>query len=112
MWTSLKNLSPILQMGLLVLAVLVTASAAVFALQRTKPQKDFAELSARVRAWWIMAAVFFAAILVSNRISLIFFALLSFWAMKEYVTLLRTRPADHHALVLTFLAVPIQYLWI
>jgi phosphatidate cytidylyltransferase len=32
--------------------------------------------------------------------------------MKEYVTLLKTRPADHRALVLTFLAVPIQYVWI
>lgn len=101
-----------LQMGLLVLGVLVVASVAVAALQRARPGKDFSELSARVRAWWIMAAVFFAAIVVSNRISLVFFGLMSFWAMKEYVTLLKTRPADHHALVLTFLAIPVQYLWI
>ena len=112
MLTSIKNLSPVAQMGLLVLGVLITASVAVAILQRRRPEKDFSELSARVRAWWIMAAVFFGAIVVSNRISLVFFALMSFWAMKEYVTLLKTRPADHHALVLTFLAVPIQYLWI
>jgi phosphatidate cytidylyltransferase len=112
MWSSLKTLSPMLQMALLVLTVLVAASVAVIGLRRLQPKKDFSELSARIRAWWIMAAVFFAAILVSNRISLLFFALLSFWAMKEYVTLLRTRPADHHALVFTFLAVPVQYLWI
>jgi len=112
MLTSIKNLSPTVQMGLLVLGVLVVASVAVALLQRARPEKDFSELSARVRAWWIMAAVFFGAVVVSNRISLVFFALLSFWATKEYVTLLKTRPADHHALVLTFLAVPIQYLWI
>ena len=112
MLTSIKNLSPVAQMGLLVLGVLITASVAVAILQRRRPEKDFSELSARVRAWWIMAAVFFGAIVVSNRISLVFFSLMSFWAMKEYVTLLKTRPADHHALVLTFLAVPIQYLWI
>jgi phosphatidate cytidylyltransferase len=110
--TSITNLSPLLQMGLLVLGVLVVASIAVAVLQRARPGKDFSELSARVRAWWIMAAVFFAAIVVSNRVSLVFFALMSFWALKEYVTLLKTRPADHRALVLTFLAVPIQYLWI
>lgn len=110
--TSITNLSPLLQMGLLVLGVLVVASVAVAVLQRARPGKDFSELSARVRAWWIMAAVFFAAIVVSNRVSLVFFALMSFWALKEYVTLLKTRPADHRALVLTFLAVPIQYLWI
>ncbi|HZM89294.1 MAG TPA: phosphatidate cytidylyltransferase [Blastocatellia bacterium] len=110
--TFLNNLSPMMRMGLLVLTVLVVASAVVAVIRRKKPDKDFSELSARVRAWWIMAAVFFGAIAVSNRISLIFFALMSFWAMKEFVTLLKTRPADHHALVLTFLAVPIQYLWI
>ena len=110
--TFLNNLSPMMRMGLLVLTVLVVASAVVAVMRRKKPDKDFSELSARVRAWWIMAAVFFGAIAVSNRISLIFFALMSFWAMKEFVTLLKTRPADHHALVLTFLAVPIQYLWI
>ena len=110
--TSITNLSPLLQIGLLVLGVLVVASVAVAVAQRARPGKDFSELSARVRAWWIMAAVFFAAIVVSNRVSLVFFALMSFWAMKEYVTLLKTRPADHRALVLTFLAVPIQYVWI
>lgn len=110
--TAIKEMSPLLQMGLLVLGVLVVASVAVSLLQRWRRDKDLSELSARVRAWWIMAAMFFGAIVVSNRISLVFFALMSFWAMKEYVTLLKTRPADHHALILTFLAVPIQYLWI
>jgi phosphatidate cytidylyltransferase len=112
MLASIKNLSPVFQMGLLVLGVLVLGSIGVAVLKRSRPRKDLSELSARVRAWWIMSAVFFGAIVVSNRISLVFFALMSFWAMKEYVTLLKTRPADHHALVLTFLAVPAQYLWI
>jgi phosphatidate cytidylyltransferase len=112
MLTSLKNAAPLIQMGLVVLGVLLVGTVAVAGLRRSKPDRDFSELAARVRAWWIMAAIFFAAIVVSNRISLVFFALMSFWAMKEYVTLLKTRPADHHALVLTFLAIPIQYLWI
>jgi phosphatidate cytidylyltransferase len=112
MLTSLKNASPLIQMGLVVLGVLLVGTVAVAGLRRSKPDRDFSELSARVRAWWIMAAIFFAAIIVSNRVSLVFFALMSFWAMKEYVTLLKTRPADHHALVLTFLAIPVQYLWI
>jgi phosphatidate cytidylyltransferase len=98
--------------GLLVLGVLVVASVAVRALRLARPEKDFSELTSRVRAWWMMAAVFFAAIIVSNHVSLVFFAFLSFWAMKEFITLLKTRPADHHALVFTFLAIPIQYYWI
>lgn len=97
---------------MLVLGVLIFASIAVAALRRAKPGKDFSELTSRVRAWWMMAAVFFAAIVVSNHVSLVFFAFLSFWAMKEFITLLKTRPADHHALVFTFLSIPIQYYWI
>jgi phosphatidate cytidylyltransferase len=112
MATVIQSLSPVMQMGLLVLGVLVIASVVVAALKRARPQADFAELAARVRAWWVMAAVFFAAIVLSNRLSLVFFAFMSFWAMKEYVTLLKTRPADHHALVFTFLAIPMQYVWV
>ena len=110
--TAFENLSPVTRTGLLVLGVLVVASVAVRALRLAKPEQDFSELTSRVRAWWMMAAVFFAAIIVSNHVSLVFFAFLSFWAMKEFITLLKTRPADHHALVFTFLAIPIQYYWI
>src|SRR5215216_7197114 len=112
MLTAIKNLSPVWQMGLVVLGVLVVSSAVVTALRYAKPKSNLSELTARVKAWWVMAAVLFAAIAVSSSISLVFFGFLSFWAMKEYITLLRTRPADHAALVFTFLAIPVQYYWI
>jgi phosphatidate cytidylyltransferase len=112
MTTPLGTLDPIWRMGLLVLVVLIVASAAVFVLRRARPATDFAELSSRARSWWIMALVFFGALAFSDRASIILFAFLSFWAMKEYLTLLRTRPADHHALVLTFLSIPVQYYWV
>lgn len=106
------NLDPVWRMGLLILGVLVVASLIVAAMRRARPERNLVELTARVRAWWVMAAVFFGALAVSQRISLVFFAFMSFWAIKEYLTLLTTRPADHRALVWTFLAVPIQYYWI
>ena len=99
-------------MGLIILAVLVISSVIVAMLRALRPQGNFSELAARTKAWWIMAAVFLGAIAVSNKISLVFFGFLSFWALKEYITLLKTRSADHRALVWAFLAVPIQYLWI
>jgi len=108
----IRQLDPVWQMGLLVLGVLLFSTLVVACLQRARPEKNFSELIARVKAWWIMAAVFFGAIAVSPRISLLFFAFLSFWALKEYITLLKTRPADHRALVWAFLSVPIQYVWV
>ncbi len=112
MLAALNGLSPIAQMGLIILAILVVASLIVLALRRLQPAKDFSELAARVWSWWIMAAVFLAIIVASDRLALIFFAFLSFWALKEYITLLKTRPADHRGLALTFLAIPVQYYWI
>jgi phosphatidate cytidylyltransferase len=102
-------LSPAGRMMAITLAILVLSSVVVWGLRRARPAADFSELAARVRSWWVMATVFFAAILVDQRLSLVFFALLSFWALKEYVTLLETRPADHRALFWAFVAVPAQY---
>jgi len=106
------ELPAVARMGVIILAVLVLSSLVVAVLRRRMPGQDLSELAARVRAWWIMAGVFFAAIAVSDRISLVFFALLSFWAYKEYVTLLETRPTDHRALFWSFVSIPIQYYWI
>jgi phosphatidate cytidylyltransferase len=112
MLTLLHHLDPVWRMGLIVLIVLVIASAAALILRRLKPQKDYSELSARIRSWWVMAGIFFAAVGASARAALVLFAFFSFWALKEYITLLKTRPADHRALVWSFLAIPIQYYWI
>ena len=103
------SLAPAFRMLAVTVAILVVASIVVGVLRRVRPATDWGELAARVRSWWVMASVFFIAILVDERISLVFFALLSFWALKEFVTLLETRPADHRALFWAFLAVPVQY---
>lgn len=103
---------PVSRMGAVILGVLVLASLCSAILKRARPDRDIRELAARVRSWWIMASVFFCAIFLEPRLSLAFFAFMSFWALKEYVTLLKTRPADHRTLVWAFLTIPIQYWWI
>ncbi len=108
----LGQIGPVWTMALLILGLLVLSTLVVALLRRARPSTDWGELAHRVRSWWVMAAVFFAAVAVSKLVSIVFFACLSFWALKEYLTLLKTRPADHRALVLTFLAVPVQYYWV
>src|SRR5689334_17114821 len=100
---------PVYRMMALTGVILIVATIVVEVIRRAKPKSDLGELSARVRSWWVMASVFFVALVVDSRISLVFFALLSFWALKEYVTLLDTRPADHHSLFWAFVAIPAQY---
>lgn len=107
-----NKLSAINQAGVLILAILIGATLIIWMLKKVQPQNNWDELVNRVKSWWIMALVFFGAVSLNKNISLIFFALLSFWSLKEYVTILKTRRADHWALILAFLAVPLQFYWI
>src|SRR5262249_60108384 len=67
-------------------------------------------LNARIRAWWEMSAVFALTLLVGKTGSLILFALLSFLALREYITLVPTRRGDHRTLFWTFFIItPLQY---
>jgi len=103
---------PLLYVFLGVLGLLAVAEVLGFVLARARPEKDFSELRARVRSWWLMAGVFMLAILVSRAVSLVFLAFLSFLALKEYLSLIPTRRADRSVLLWVYLAVPFQYLWV
>src|SRR6266849_5847232 len=55
-------------------------------------------LNARIRAWWTMIGIFAIALLVGPGGSLLLFAFVSFLALREYVSLIPTVPADHRTL--------------
>lgn len=70
-------------------------------------------LVARIRAWWAMVVVFGIAIATGGYGSLVMFTIVSFLAMREFMTLLPTRRADHRAMVWTFfLFLPAQYYFV
>jgi phosphatidate cytidylyltransferase len=93
--------------GLLVLATLI-----VQLMRRAKPQQDYTELVQRVNTWWIIIAVFTLAIALNRNLSIIFFAFLSFLALKEFLSLIPTRRADRRVLFWAYAAIPIQYYWV
>ena len=95
-----------------IFTLLVVATLAVWLLGRLRPQADWTELRLRVRTWWVMAGVFAIALVLSRTVSLVFFAFVSFLALKEYLSLIPTRRADRGVLFWAYLAIPIQYLWI
>jgi phosphatidate cytidylyltransferase len=67
-------------------------------------------LNARIRAWWMMVAVFGLALATGGIGSVILFGLTSFMALREFITLTPTRHGDHRALFLAFFVVlPLQY---
>ena len=68
-------------------------------------------LNARIRAWWIMAAVLTAAVALGRVSSIVLFGLMSLLALREFVTLAPTRPerSPHALLELLRLITPLQY---
>jgi len=97
-----------------VLAVLVLASAAGWILHRRAgdgPARATVDnINARIRAWWVMAGTFVAAVGLGTPGSVALFAAVSFLALREFVTLAPTRPSDHRALFWAFFVVtPVQY---
>lgn len=97
-----------------VIAVLVIASLAGWMLARRpggpEYQATIANLNARTRAWWMMVAIFFVAMLSGGIGSVILFGLTSFLALREFMTMTPTRQGDHNTLIWVFFVItPIQY---
>ncbi len=53
------------------------------------------------------------ALLAGKMLTIILFGLISFWALREFITLTPTRPADHRALFwVFFFCTPLQYVFL
>ena len=101
-----------LTLAAVVLSLLVVASGVGVALRRRygPGSAGVANYNARVRAWWVMAAVFGGAAWLGFVTTTLLFAVLSFLALREFVTLTPTRRGDHHTLFwVFFVLVPVQY---
>lgn len=96
--------------GIFVVLVISTIIATI--LTRRFPDGRYKELFDRVKSWWIMATIFGLALVVSPKISIAFFAFLSFLAMKEFFSLIPTRRADRRVLFWAYLSIPLQYWWV
>ena len=102
-----------------VLALLVVASVTGWILSRRittgAGRATVENINARVRAWWVMALLFVIGVATGTIGSILLFSLISFLALREFVTLAPTRPGDHRTLFWCFFVVtPLQYylIWI
>jgi phosphatidate cytidylyltransferase len=94
------------------LLLLVSAAAALWALrERGEAQRERVEGFGReLRAVWLGAVVFWGAWVSGPLGATLLFGAISFLALREYVTLVKTRRGDHRSLLLAFFAVlPLQY---
>lgn len=97
---------------LVVLGVLVLATMIQFSLAKVNPGKDYQELRLRIVSWWWIIGLLFLFLAIGTNASIIFFALLSFLALKEFISIAPTRQADRNAVFWAYLSIPFQYYWI
>lgn len=99
--------------GLAIVSAVATGAGQWFAARTIDPGRlgRLTLLNSRIRASWSLLAVFTVAFAIGPNALLVVFALASFFALREFVSLTPTKPSDHWALVFAFyLVIPVQYL--
>ena len=97
-----------------VVCALLLASAIGLAMRhlvaRGQPHAVIDNLIARVNAWWWMVGILGVSFWLGREAVIVLFALLSFFALREFLTITDTRRGDHRALLASFfLCLPVQY---
>ncbi len=118
----LRSLTATQQVGalfLIVFGMLVIASVAAFMVSFRErgddARSDAHRLEVRyfqglLRTSWIMVVVFWVGWALGERIATALFAIVAFFALREFITLSPMRRGDHRSLVLAFFAVlPVQF---
>lgn len=67
------------------------------------------ELKARIFSWWIIIGAFIAGTMLNHTVAIVFFALISYLALKEYFTLIPTRRTDRRIIFYAYLSIIFQY---
>jgi phosphatidate cytidylyltransferase len=100
-----------------VLGVLATAYFVGRALRRqpesTANPAVVRTFNLRTRAWWMMFLILIAGLILGYVATVVLFGLISFWALREFITMTPTRRGDHRTLFWTFVVfTPLQYVLI
>lgn len=123
MTSFLRSLSPdqqvslvfVLLFGLLALASSVGVLLSLRERRRpaTAPRQHerLQDYHALLRSSWLMALVFWVGWAAGDGVAIVLFGIVSFFTLREFISLSPTRRGDHRSLVLAFFVVlPLQYL--
>lgn len=93
-----------------VMAALLLGSVAALALPNLKPKTDWSNLRLRVWSWWVMIALIVAALLAGPTWVTVLFAVISFLALREFLSLAPTRREDRLIVLFAYLTIPVCFL--
>ena len=101
----------ILIIGLFVVLSTASVTAGILSMRAPKPlSATLVNLTQRINAWWVMVGLLTVAFFFGRYGMTILFALISFAALREFVTLTHSRRSDHWVLLGMFgIVIPFQY---
>jgi phosphatidate cytidylyltransferase len=117
----LRNLTSTQQVGalfIIVFGILILVSvAAVLSNLRERANDQHEGSHAELKnvpnllgTTWFMVVIFWMAWVAGDTVATVLFAMIAFFALREFITLSPTRRGDHHSLILAFFVVlPIQF---
>lgn len=92
----------------LILALVVATAIALFKKYKY-PERDYQELILRTQSWWWIIGLVLAALYMGQMATTIFFAFISFLALKEFYSIAPLRVVDRRLVFWAYLAIPVQY---
>lgn len=95
-----------------VIALLVIATVTYWVLKSVRRGRDYSNLWLRIRSWWLMIGALFAALALPRNGTIVFLAILSYLALKEFFSIVPTRQVDRRAIFWAYLTIPFQYYWV
>ncbi|MNJ49350.1 phosphatidate cytidylyltransferase [Paenibacillus bouchesdurhonensis] len=102
--------------SLITLTVIFIALSAIhviyYVLRKIQPNKDYAAIGTKIKTWWGMFVIFCLATLFNPVVSLLSLMVLTFFALKEYFSMIRSRKADRRLYLWAYLSIPVQFYWI
>lgn len=96
----------------LIFTVLLAIHLIYLVIKRIQPNKDYESIGIRFKTWWGMFFIFCLATLFNPIVSLLSLMVLTFFALKEYFSMIKTRKADRRLFLWAYLAIPVQFYWI
>jgi phosphatidate cytidylyltransferase len=96
--------------GVVLLVASIIGWALKTAVAKGAPHSTIDNLNTRIKAWWVMVLVVSLAFVFGRTGVILLFAFISFFALREFLTLTYTRSSDYFALAMAFFVVlPVQY---
>ncbi|MDQ6420406.1 phosphatidate cytidylyltransferase [Paenibacillus sp. LHD-117] len=100
-------------MALIVIFAVLSAVHLIYAwVDRMQSRKDHAVIGVRIKTWWGMFFVFCLATFFNPVVSLLSLMALTFFSLKEYFAMIKTRKADRRLFLWAYLSIPVQFYWI